>query len=131
MVARSRQPLLLWQVRRAGGLLQQQRMRCERHARQGMTIRVAPPAVGPGIWHANLHEPIYSSILELNTGRRAAGNAAAARALLERFSDRPALHALTLGFTHPSTGERLQFSSQLPPDMEQLLEDLRALGSSQ
>jgi len=52
----------------------------------------------------------------------------AARALLQRFSDRPALHALTLGFTHPSTGARLEWDSELPADMQSLLGDLRAFG---
>lgn len=34
---------------------------------------------------------------------------------------RQALHARTLGFTHPRTGEELLFESPLPEDMEQLL----------
>jgi 23S rRNA pseudouridine1911/1915/1917 synthase len=38
---------------------------------------------------------------------------------------RQALHAETLGFIHPVTGEALRFSSPLPPDMERLLDDLR------
>ena len=43
---------------------------------------------------------------------------------------RPALHAQTLGFTHPITGERLQFSSELPEDFQTVLRELRALNSS-
>jgi 23S rRNA pseudouridine1911/1915/1917 synthase len=39
---------------------------------------------------------------------------------------RQALHAATLGFDHPVTGERLEFSSPLPPDMDRLIEALRA-----
>lgn len=35
---------------------------------------------------------------------------------------RQALHARTLGFTHPVSGERLQFNSELPEDMLALLE---------
>jgi 23S rRNA pseudouridine1911/1915/1917 synthase len=38
---------------------------------------------------------------------------------------RQALHAATLGFDHPVTGERLEFVADLPPDMAQLLEILR------
>ena len=38
---------------------------------------------------------------------------------------RQALHAKTLGFTHPVTGERLSFDSPLPEDMEQLIEKWR------
>ena len=35
--------------------------------------------------------------------------------------NRPALHARELGFIHPRTGELLNFKSDLPTDMEQLL----------
>lgn len=38
---------------------------------------------------------------------------------------RQALHAKTLGFTHPVTGEFLQFDSELPDDMEACLEKWR------
>ncbi|MEO8241113.1 MAG: RluA family pseudouridine synthase [bacterium] len=38
---------------------------------------------------------------------------------------RQALHAATLGFDHPVTGERLEFNSALPPDMAALLTALR------
>ncbi|WP_435258354.1 RluA family pseudouridine synthase [Thioclava sp. FR2] len=40
---------------------------------------------------------------------------------------RQALHAATLGFDHPVTGERLEFTSPLPKDMSSLLDALRAL----
>ncbi len=36
-----------------------------------------------------------------------------------------ALHAATLGFIHPATGDKLSFSSPLPEDMETLLAGLR------
>lgn len=39
---------------------------------------------------------------------------------------RPALHAASLAFTHPVSGERLNLASPLPPDMADLLTDLRA-----
>ncbi len=38
---------------------------------------------------------------------------------------RQALHAKTLGFTHPKTGKWLQFDSPLPNDMQQVLEKWR------
>ncbi len=38
---------------------------------------------------------------------------------------RQALHAATLGFDHPRTGERLTLQSPVPPDFAQLLEVLR------
>ncbi len=39
---------------------------------------------------------------------------------------RQALHAKELGFTHPGTGEWVQFNSELPDDMQQVLEKWRA-----
>jgi 23S rRNA pseudouridine1911/1915/1917 synthase len=38
---------------------------------------------------------------------------------------RPFLHAEELGFDHPTTGERLSFTSALPADLEELLDRLR------
>jgi len=35
---------------------------------------------------------------------------------------RPALHAKSLGFTQPVTQERLSFETDLPEDMQQVLE---------
>lgn len=35
------------------------------------------------------------------------------------------LHAETLGFEHPATGERVRWSAPLPPDMARLLDELR------
>ena len=43
---------------------------------------------------------------------------------------RQALHAKTLGFTHPTTGERMEFDSELPPDMQLLLEKWRKYNPS-
>jgi len=37
---------------------------------------------------------------------------------------RQALHAKTLGFIHPATGESLRFESVLPADMQELLSRL-------
>ncbi|MCZ8332861.1 MAG: RluA family pseudouridine synthase [Rhodobacteraceae bacterium] len=39
---------------------------------------------------------------------------------------RQALHAATLGFLHPVTGEALEFESPLPPDMAALVDALRS-----
>jgi 23S rRNA pseudouridine1911/1915/1917 synthase len=39
---------------------------------------------------------------------------------------RQALHAYLLGFKHPATGAALRFTSELPDDMTQLLEQLRS-----
>lgn len=40
--------------------------------------------------------------------------------------DGQALHAHTLGFTHPTSGEQLRFTSDIPEDMSSLLEHLQA-----
>ncbi|MGM9686354.1 MAG: RluA family pseudouridine synthase, partial [Bacteroidaceae bacterium] len=40
---------------------------------------------------------------------------------------RQALHARTLGFTHPRTGEQMDFTSELPEDMTALLEKWRKI----
>ncbi len=42
-----------------------------------------------------------------------------------RACPRQALHASTLGFTHPATGERLLFSARMPEDMQALLDKWR------
>lgn len=39
-----------------------------------------------------------------------------------KICDRQALHAQTLGFVHPVTKEKMSFSSELPPDMQALLD---------
>lgn len=44
--------------------------------------------------------------------------------LLERIP-RQALHARTLGFLHPRTGAMMEFDSELPEDMVNLIEELR------
>lgn len=41
--------------------------------------------------------------------------------------DGQALHAELLGFRHPITGERLQFTAPIPADMEATREQLRAV----
>jgi 23S rRNA pseudouridine1911/1915/1917 synthase len=38
---------------------------------------------------------------------------------------RQALHAKTLGFTHPTTGESMRFDSALPPDILEVIEKWR------
>jgi 23S rRNA pseudouridine1911/1915/1917 synthase len=40
------------------------------------------------------------------------------------------LHARTLGFTHPITGQALAFSTPLPPDMAAVIQSLRETTSA-
>ena len=42
-----------------------------------------------------------------------------------KLCSRQALHARTLGFVHPSTGQQMDFSSPMPQDMDSLLEKWR------
>ena len=51
--------------------------------------------------------------------------ARARTALLLADLDHQALHAETLGFVHPATGERLEFTQPPPPDFAAVLEALR------
>lgn len=48
-----------------------------------------------------------------------------AAATLGNQFPRQALHAATLGFVHPGTGEHLEFEAPLPADMASLVESLR------
>ncbi len=70
--------------------------------------------------HGLLGDPVYG-------GRRkpAASALGADAADAVRSFPRQALHAATLGFEHPVTGERLSFTSDLPEDLAKLLEALR------
>ena len=56
-------------------------------------------------------------------GRRKVGGTTPGAALANDFP-RQALHAATLGFDHPVTGERLEFTSPLPGDIDQLIKAL-------
>jgi len=70
--------------------------------------------------HGNplMGDPVYGR----SRGRRRA-LAAPFRSVIESFP-RQALHAASLGLRHPATGEWLQFQSDLPSDMKELIEIL-------
>lgn len=44
--------------------------------------------------------------------------------------DRQALHAWRLGFVHPVTGRQVSFAAPIPPDLKQLLKELRKAGAA-
>lgn len=71
--------------------------------------------------HSLIGDPTYGGKRKLPV--KAIGEAALAA--VAAFP-RQALHAATLGFVHPVTGEELSFTSPLPADIEALLARLRA-----
>lgn len=73
--------------------------------------------------HGLIGDPVYGGKRRL----AAKSVGAAGVAAVEGFT-RQALHAATLGFEHPVTGETLEFASPLPPDMEALIAALRPGG---
>lgn len=79
-------------------------------------IRVHMAHVGHGL----IGDPVYG-------GRRRAPASTLGQQAADaiRTFPRQALHAATLGFDHPVTGERLEFESPLPPDLADLLDLLR------
>ena len=81
-------------------------------------IRVHMAHVG----HALVGDPVYG-------GRRKVSDKTLGTDLAERINSFPrqALHAARLGFVHPVTGEDMAFEADLPPDMAELIEALRAL----
>jgi 23S rRNA pseudouridine1911/1915/1917 synthase len=91
---------------------------CECRLETGRThqIRVHMAHVGHGL----IGDQVYGGRRRVNG--RVLGEAAAAAAA---GFPRQALHAATLGFAHPVTGEWMSFTSDLPEDMAELLETLR------
>lgn len=73
--------------------------------------------------HGLLGDDTYGGKRRLSV--KAVGEAAAA---MGNAFPRQALHAATLGFTHPGSGEAMEFASDLPEDMAGLLGVFRAAG---
>jgi 23S rRNA pseudouridine1911/1915/1917 synthase len=70
--------------------------------------------------HGLVGDPTYGGHRKPSARALGEGGAAAVTAF-----PRQALHAATLGFVHPVSGEALRFESPLPPDMAELLRALR------
>lgn len=66
--------------------------------------------------HALIGDPVYGGRRKLSPAAVGEAGVAAAAAF-----PRQALHAASLGFDHPVTGEWLEFESPLPADMEALI----------
>ncbi len=71
--------------------------------------------------HSLLGDPVYGG-----GRRRLSEKVLGPAADLGNAFARQALHAASLGFDHPVTGARLEFTAPLPPDMETLVQALRA-----
>lgn len=81
-------------------------------------IRVHMTSIG----HPLVGDPVYGR------GRTAKGKTLTIeqKQALETFP-RQALHAYLLGFSHPVTGERLDFSSSLPLDLQKIISTLESV----
>lgn len=71
------------------------------------------------------HHPLIGDSTYAGRPRIPSGASAELVAGLRQFP-RQALHARTLAFDHPASGERVEFATQLPDDLEALLALLRA-----
>jgi 23S rRNA pseudouridine1911/1915/1917 synthase len=80
-------------------------------------IRVHLSAIG----HPIVGDPLYGGV-----HRRVPGDVRAVAHL-----QRPFLHAAKLTFKHPADGRRMEFTSQLPDDLQQVLNDLRSRNQEQ
>jgi len=74
---------------------------------------------------SSMGHPLLGDLLYGRKGRPGSINDPILKECVKRM-DRQALHALRLGFNHPRTGERVQFVSQIPQDMREILEWLRS-----
>ncbi len=91
------------------------RVMCQLETGRTHQIRVHMAYAG----HALIGDPVYGG--RRKVAQAALGEAASAVAAFSR----QALHAETLGFLHPITGEHMHFVSSLPDDLEVLQECLR------
>lgn len=86
------------------------------HTGRTHQIRVHLSAIG----HPIVGDPLYGGI-----HRRVAGDLRAVTHL-----ERPFLHAARLAFKHPTDGRRMEFSSELPADLQRVLDEIRERHSS-
>jgi 23S rRNA pseudouridine1911/1915/1917 synthase len=81
------------------------------HTGRTHQIRVHLSAIG----HPVVGDPLYGGV-----HRRVAGDLRAVTHL-----ERPFLHASRLAFTHPTENRRMEFTSELPDDLQRVLDELR------
>lgn len=96
----------------------------------GRTLTLAYVAIHTGRTHqirvhlSAIGHPVVGDSLYGGVHRRVAGDLRAVTHL-----DRPFLHAARLAFKHPIDGRRMEFRSELPDDLERVVEELRARGA--
>jgi 23S rRNA pseudouridine1911/1915/1917 synthase len=82
------------------------------HSGRTLQIRVHLSSIG----HPIVGDPTYGGV-----HRHVANDIRAVQRL-----ERPFLHAARLRFTHPVEGRVLEFESPLPPDLQSVLDEIRA-----
>ncbi len=95
--------------RRLDALKEAALVECRLETGRTHQVRVHMASIG----HPLLGDPVY--------GRSGKTHG---KLLKELGFQRQALHAAELGFTHPVTKHRLSFSSPMPPDMQELMQQL-------
>jgi 23S rRNA pseudouridine1911/1915/1917 synthase len=91
----------------------------------GRALTLARVAIHTGRTHqirvhlSAIGHPIVGDSLYGGVHRRVPGDLRAITHL-----DRPFLHAARLAFTHPTDGRRMEFESVLPPDLQQVVDEL-------
>jgi 23S rRNA pseudouridine1911/1915/1917 synthase len=91
------------------------------HLRTGRTHQIR-------VHLAHIHHPVFGDPTYSGRGIMAGSASARQKADVQAMLDvlpRQALHARTLGFTHPVTGQKLHFESALPHDMADVLSYLK------
>jgi 23S rRNA pseudouridine1911/1915/1917 synthase len=92
----------------------------------GRVLTLAHVAIHTGRTHqirvhlSGIGHPIVGDALYGGVRRRVPGDVRAVAHL-----DRPFLHAARLAFTHPADERRMEFTSELPDDLQRVLDDLR------
>ena len=89
---------------------------CQLETGRTHQIRVHAAHIG----HALVGDPIYGRPRQISSGR----TDQELRRNMQEFP-RQALHAASLGFKHPISGKIQHFQTDLPPDMNHLLSNLR------
>lgn len=91
-------------------------VRCNLETGRTHQIRVHMASIGCNLVGDKLYEKAKKTSLKFSSPDK--------KAYVNAFP-RQALHATTLGFIHPRSGEKLSFSSEFPADMAELIEVLK------